>query len=233
MPTARNFAALADLARMPEVLKTGEPVQASEGGVTPDPEATRRFMDMLHRRSADSVANTLKWTQGLLPEGSHVLDLGGGHGRYAAAYTDAGYRATLLDKPEVVPLARERYGDRIEYIAGDFMQLDSLGGPYDLVLLSNIVHGLSPEDNVGLLRRLAAHIRPGGHVVLKDFFLDPTGRFDERGAFFGMTMLFYTRGGGVYTHREVSRWLAETNFAPPHAVALDSFELLVAERSTN
>lgn len=66
-------------------------------------------------------------------------------------------------------------------------------------------------------------------MVLKDFILDPTGRFDERAAFFGITMLLYTQGGAVYSHREVEHGLTQAGFEPPRAVALDTFELLIAK----
>ena len=232
MPTARNFDLLKDLAETPDVLTHGKPVLVTEGGVTQDPDAARAFLEMLHRRSAESARETVLWTRSLLPaRGGHVLDLGGGHGRYAACYVEAGHQATLIDKAHVIPVARDRYDSRLRYISGDFMEMSDLGGPYDLVLLSNIVHGLSADDNLRLLRKIACSTRPGGAVVLKDFFLDPSGRFDERAAFFGMTMLFYTAGGAVYTHAEVAGWLAEAGFEAPTIAALDSFELIRARRA--
>lgn len=230
MPASTCFGTLADLVHTPTVLASGVPVRRTDGGVTADVEATRCFLERLHRRSAESVADTLTWTLGLLSHASRVLDLGGGHGRYAASYADAGHRATIMDRPDVVPLARERYGDHIAYLEGDFLQPDSLGGPYDLALASNIIHSLSPDENLRLLCNVASSLRPGGYVVLKDFFLDPSGRFDERAAFFGMTMLFYTEGGAVYTHSEVKSWLVEAGYHPPDIVVLDSFDLLIARR---
>ena len=38
------------------------------------------------------------WMAEWLPAGSRVLDLGGGHGRYAAAMAEQGMVATLFDK---------------------------------------------------------------------------------------------------------------------------------------
>lgn len=230
-PRAATFGTLADLTKMSQVLASGDPVVRTDGGVTADEHATRQFLDRLHRRCGDSVADTLEWTLSLLPAGGRVLDLGGGHGRYAASYVDAGHHATLLDLPEVVRFVRERYGDKIDYIAGNFLRMESLGGPYDLVLASNIIHALSSDENRTLLRAVAQSLSPGGTVVLKDFFLDPTGRFDERAAFFEVTMLLYTDGGAVYTTREVTDWLLAAGFGEPQTVVHDSFELVMAQRS--
>jgi len=103
---------------------------------------------------------------------SAVLDLGGGHGRYARAFADAGHTVTLFDQPAVVGLARKRHGEALRYIEGDFHEADSFGGPYDLVMLCNIVHGESAAANASLVARAARSLRSGGRLAIRDMFLD-------------------------------------------------------------
>ncbi len=184
LPTARNFEFLQDQARMMELLQHGGPITSEQGdkgtdGGTraDDPEQTARFLDMLYRRSRDSAESVFEWLAPLLPENAAMLDLGGGHGRYARVFADAGYTATLFDFPYVVQYARARHGDALAYIGGDFREQGAdFGGPYDLILLSNIVHGESDEINRQLIGRVTRALASGGHVVLKDMFIDRQGQ---------------------------------------------------------
>jgi SAM-dependent methyltransferase len=231
--------ALGDLARLDRLVKEGGGARAAdgsskltEGGVREEnPAAARAFMDILFRRSADSAAETARWLGKRLPARAHVLDLGGGHGRYGHMLSECGLRVTLFDKPVCVDLARERYAGALEYRTGDFMR-DDLGGPYDATLLSNIVHGLGPQENATLLRRVHGVLRPGGLLVIKDMFLDEHGANPEESAFFNLIMLLYTREGRTYGVEQMRRLCQEAGFgAPDHLYISDhGFSLVIAAR---
>lgn len=236
MPTARNFEFLQDQARMPELLEHGGPVtgdrgdKSTDGGTrADDPEQTKRFLDMLYQRSADSARSVNEWLAPLLPAGSRVLDLGGGHGRYGRTFADSGHVATLFDFPHVIDYARARHGDALAYIGGDFREPGvDFGGPYDLVLLSNVVHGEPDDVNRDLARRLAATLAPGGYLVLKDMFIDEHGRDPEEAVFFGLTMLFYTRAGRSHSLSQARSWLTDAGLEQPQLSVLDGFQMLRA-----
>lgn len=141
----------------------------------------------------------------------------------------------MFDFSYVIDYARIRHGDVLSYIGGDFREQDAgFGGPYDLVLLSNVVHGESDDVNRRLIRRLAATLAPGGYIVLKDMFLDEHGQDPENAVFFGLTMLFYTRSGRSHSLGRARTWLAEAGLREPHLTVLDGFQLLRAQnRLTN
>jgi SAM-dependent methyltransferase len=237
LPTDRNFETLQDLSRMAQVLRDGGPVRgpdgaskATRGGVQPaDVEASRRFLDMLHRRSDTAAESAADWIVRRLPPGARVLDVGGGHGRYAEAFLRRGCTATLFDLPHVIEIARERYGDQLAYRPGDFHH-DDMGGPYDCAFLSNIVHGESDAANADLTRRLFASLAPGGWVVFKDMFIDEQGRDPETAVFFGTTMLYYTQEGRSYTLRDVGAWCSEAGFEPPDVIGLETSSLVLARK---
>src|SRR5260221_10918782 len=104
----------------------------------------------LHRRSETGASEAARLIVDLWPEigdkrtAPHILDLGGGHGRYAAAFAEAlpGAAVTLFDREIVVPIARELSGDGFGTLGGDFLQ-DDLGGPYDIVFMGGIVSGIA------------------------------------------------------------------------------------------
>lgn len=211
--------ALGAVSRMGEILASGGPARradgtslVSEGGVREhDPAAARAFMDYLHRRAGDEVDEVVRWVSPRLRGGARVLDLGGGHGRYAYALSNDGLQATVFDRPVCVEVARERYGHLLDYIEGDFLT-DPLGGPWDAVLLSNIIHGLGPQENRDLLTRLKAALRPGGMVMVNDLFIADNWTSPAGAVLFGLTMLMFTREGQTYRAVDFAALCREAGF---------------------
>lgn len=72
-----------------------------------------------------------------------VLDLGGGPGHIARAFADEGLEVTLLDTPKTVAWVRGAYGldeaERIHPVGADFLEDPLPEGPFDVVLLSNVL----------------------------------------------------------------------------------------------
>lgn len=238
LPTDRNLDTLRDLGRMKDVLQKGGPVlddrgqsKGTTGGTRADDlDHTERFLDMLYRSSEGAAKTTFDWLKTGLPKGGAVLDLGGGHGRYARSFADAGHPTTLFDLPHVVGLAKKRHGDALHYREGDFHTTADFGGPYDAILLCNVVHGESPEANASLVSRLAGHLRPGGRLVLKDMFLDELSRDPENAVFFGLTMLFYTEQGRSPSLVQARRWFSAAGLGEPQVVLLDTQQLVIGKK---
>ncbi|HEU5055143.1 MAG TPA: methyltransferase [Kofleriaceae bacterium] len=233
-------ARLGDLSRLDAVLREGGPARGpdgtsrvTEGGVREeDREGARRFLAMLFRRSERGSREVVRWLAPRLADGARILDLGGGHGRYADELTAAGFRVELFDRPLVVDIARERHGDRLDYRAGDFLA-DELGGPFDAVLLSNIVHGLGEGELAPLFARVAGALGRGGLIVLKDMFVDDHGADPAEAIFFGLQMLLYTRQGRTYSVADMRRLLAGAGFPSCEHIYLRDirFSLLIAARA--
>jgi len=222
------------LAQLDEVMASGEPARRTDIGVVDsDPSRTRAFLEMLYRRSGESVLETANLLSPLLPTAAKVLDLGGGHGRYGEALRErCGASVTLLDLPVSIDVARDRYGSEQEYIEGDFMECD-LGRDYDAVLASNIVHGLGPDQLRVLLPRLAGSLAPGGLLVLKDMFVGGGCRPGIAESF-GMQMLLATADGRSYSMEQITQLAAESGFAAPecYPVVQCDFSLLVFPRAS-
>jgi SAM-dependent methyltransferase len=229
---------LTQLPRYDEALRTGRPFVDTVGGVAiHDPQEAHRFMSGLHRRSQASVPEAVRtvrraWhRQSITGRGPRVLDLGGGHGCFAAAFArelpDA--QVTLFDQPHVIRIARELSGDGFRALGGDYFT-DDLGGPYDVVFLSNIIHGESPEFALCVLQRACAALTPAGTLVVRDRFLADDRTGPDYVADFAVTLALNTPHGAPRTVSEATTALTEAGFTQfeRHESARDEYGYLTA-----
>ncbi|MEJ2215420.1 MAG: methyltransferase [Gemmatimonadota bacterium] len=218
--------------RLPEAIREGGPV----GDRLPGERArghVARFMSAMASRNDEQVSRTVALVLGRRPRARAALDLGGGPGVYARAMRAAGVEhVTLYDQPETIDYVLEAYdlgsAPGIEAVRGDFM-LDPLpAGPFDIVLLSNVVHIYEAEANAALLRRAAQVTAPGGVVAIGDFV---RGR-SPRAARFAVVMLLRTEGGNTYDEATYERWLRDSGFVDVQVDDLnDRAQLVTAVRA--
>jgi hypothetical protein len=97
-----------------------------------------------------------------------LLDLGGGHGLYAIAFTclNPDLYAVVFDLPHVCKKTEEYIrsyqADRVNILPGDF-NLDPLGSGYDIVFSSSNPGGKDPS----LISKVAKALNPGGLYINK------------------------------------------------------------------
>ncbi|PKN89149.1 MAG: hypothetical protein CVU51_01755 [Deltaproteobacteria bacterium HGW-Deltaproteobacteria-1] len=103
-------------------------------------------------------------------EARNLIDVGGASGTYTIAFlsTAPNMKATLFDRPAVIPIARERMAeagmaDRVRFVAGDFYA-DELPGGHDLAMLSAIIHQNNAAQNVELFRKVLHAMVSGGRL---------------------------------------------------------------------
>ncbi len=169
-----------------------------------------------------------------------VLDVACGSGLYGlslAARCPAA-RITMLDGAQVIPSVRRRIkerglGKRVDCIAGDMFKAD-LGGPYDAIVASHVLHHFSAPVCLTLLRRLAKALVPGGRLLVHEFVSSEDGVSNAHAAMFAAVMLAWTREGRTYPFSEYQRMFTRTGFvapvlhAPPHLTS----QFLVGERKS-
>ncbi len=138
-----------------------------------------------------------------------LLDIGGGSGTYTIAFLEKNSEMTavLFDRPDVIPMAKEKLGaeglmDRVELVGGDFYD-DELPTGCDLALLSAIIHQNSPEQNIELYRKIHRALLPDGKVLIRDHVMDSTRTHPPQGAVFAINMLVGTEGGDTYSFDDI------------------------------
>jgi 2-polyprenyl-3-methyl-5-hydroxy-6-metoxy-1,4-benzoquinol methylase len=155
-----------------------------------------------------------------------VLDIAAGHGLFGIAIAERNPQAriTALDWPDVLEVATENavkagVADRHALLPGDAFDVD-LGGPYDLVLVTNFFHHFDPPTCERLLRRIAAALAPGGRCVNLDFVIEEDRVSPPIPASFAMMMLGTTVAGDVYTFAEYETMFRNAGFASSELRAL-------------
>jgi ubiquinone/menaquinone biosynthesis C-methylase UbiE len=199
--------------RLADVIRTGEPARERRLFAS-DPEGSELLLRSFHEMSRERVGPMLE----KIGPARRLLDLGGGSGSYSVAFCETYPEATavVFDQPISIRVAREIHeGDpvleRIEFVTGDFRK-DPLGGPYDLVLVSNIIHGEGPGTVQEILKRVFECLEPGGRVVIRDFLVSEDRTAPAHAAIFAVNMLVGTPEGRCYSEGEVRSLLLESGY---------------------
>jgi SAM-dependent methyltransferase len=191
--------------RMPELLKTGSPV---EDDPEQEAEGTETFIYSMRRLAIPGARAVAALLLPRLPENPHILDVGGGPGTYAEAFVEGGARVTVLDLPEVVELMKERLSAAgISAVGGDFNE-GLPEGQFDAAYLGSVSHIYGPEENLALMNRVSGALSPGGLIAIRDFI---RGR-SKGAALFAVNMLVNTESGNTYTEEDYRGWLGEAGF---------------------
>lgn len=201
-------------ARLGEAVRTGTGAQAQ--GPARTPEQLRAFILGMSDIAKMSALEMLPHLD--LSGRRHMLDLGGGPATYSIAFLNAypQMRATVFDFPDVVEIAHEQVAEarlqtRFSYITGD-MTRDDIGSGYDFILLSNIIHSMSVEENRVVARKCHEALEPGGLLLIKDFLVENDRSGPPFGLMFAINMLVATPEGDTYTFSEVEAWTSEAGF---------------------
>ncbi len=181
-----------------------------------DPEMAANVLAVLDRIGRGSGVNLAKFLQ--LDGVERVLDVGGGAGTNAIAFCREypHLNATVFDLPSTLQVTERSIKeagleDRIALMPGNF-NTDSLGGLYDLVFLSDVLHYQNSQTNAGLVNKVFAHLTETGRLVIKDRFLDPDRTSPAWTTAFAVHILVNTEQGECFTTQEVMDWMTQAGF---------------------
>jgi O-methyltransferase domain/Dimerisation domain len=204
--------------KLSQAIRFGQPVRPANM-YQDDPRETEIFINAMDslvkaRGDAEVITGAIKW-DGV----KELLDLGSGPASYpihlCRKYSEL--RTTIFDLPGTLALT-QRYvreaamTERIRLIAGDYRK-DPIPGSYDMVFLSNIIHGEGEQENLSLIDKLAANLKTGGRLVIKDHILDDSRTHPPVGAIFSLLMLLTTAAGRCYSFNEIKLWMERARLA--------------------
>ena len=147
-----------------------------------------------------------------------LLDVGGGHGAYAAVFCQKypGLQSDLLDLPEALVhageiVAQRSMTDRIIFRPGDLREID-WGQRYDVVLLFSILHNLQPQEAESSLVKAYEALEPGGTVAILDSeHIKSEGNLSSTA---GFNELLFFLAGNTHTYPEATlrQWMTKAGF---------------------
>jgi SAM-dependent methyltransferase len=169
-----------------------------------------------------------------------LLDVGGGHGAYSAAFCTRypDLRVTVLDLPGAAEVGRDLTEDRglterVTYVEGDLTTAE-WGQGFDVVLIFNVLHVLAPEAAAAAVRKAHDALAPGGTLVVVDAVHDG-GAGGRIGAVAGGSeLLFYViNGTRAYPEAHIKAWMHEAGLEDVHRKRLLALpEALITARRT-
>ena len=138
-----------------------------------DPEHSRWYIERFRVMAAEGadLQGESRLVDVLAPRGARLLDAGCGPGRHGGHLARLGHRVVGVDiDPALVAAAREDHPDAT-WLVGDLATLDlaaqGQGEPFDGALVAgNVMDFIGEPHRAGAVRRVAAHVRADGFVVI-------------------------------------------------------------------
>ena len=200
-------------AELEHTLTTGEP-QARQRTDQANAEFWQDLVTAIRPMSikaAEAAAELL----GHHPMG-RILDLGGGSGVFGGSLLARFPEAQVLQVDwaacnRVAEDFNQQYvtEKRFSTCDGDLFvdQLWHSHGPFDLVILSHLLHQESPERIGELMDKISSALRPSGLILINEYVLDEDKSTPPYSLIFDLSMLLQNHGGGAYTLSELRGFL--------------------------
>lgn len=168
-----------------------------------------------------------------------ILDLGAGAAPWSVALLEALPNATAVanDLPGVAELARDSakahdLARRLSVHEGDFQLTGFDAAGFDVVVLANVVRTEGEECAPRLLLRASAWLKPGGVMLIADYFLDEERAAAQTALLLGATMMANTRRGRTFTVERHRDWLHDAGFDQVDVLEpLPNAQVLLARRT--
>ena len=116
--------------------------------------------------------------------------------------------------------------DRCEVRSGDYLEIDIEEGAYDIVVLGHILRAESDDRARALIERAARALRPGGRVLIGDYFADRQRALEPHALMMGVTMMASTRHGRVFRYADLARELRDAGFEALRLIEPIGFQMV-------
>jgi tRNA A22 N-methylase len=221
-----------------ESIRTGVPQAKLDFSNSP-PEEVEKFLRIINANTVPAARTLLDSVD--FSSVKTMADIGSGGAGLAITISKAHphIRATAIDLPQVVPIARkiieeERMDDRIDVIAANVVT-DSLPGGYDVAVLRGFLQVLSPEDARLAVKNIGAAVNPGGRIYIIAQILDDSRVSPAEAVGFNLAFINAYDAGESYTEAEHRDWLTEAGFIDIERAGflLDGSGLMTARKRTD
>ena len=224
------------ISKLEDYVSTGNPLQFHSS-------MNEKEWNLYQEGMRDLSINSAKELAGKIPlakNANRMLDIGGSHGLYSIElckkYPDL--KSTILELPGAIESASaiaKRYDTtgRVSYVEGNALN-DNLGSEqYDLVMINNVVHHFSAEQNNTLAIKIARALKPGGIYIIGEFIR--AEKPGEGGLLASAMGLYFSvvSASGNWSQSEIESWQKNAGLKPQKPVtvmALPGWKMIVAKK---
>lgn len=133
--------------------------------------------------------------------GKVVMDVGYGSGFYSRLFckcTNKGDSVYGIEKDDVADYVKKNIPLPDNFIRLDMGEVKNLSKGFDVIFLSEVLHGRTPEQIKTMVMTYAKHLRNDGIVVINELNQDTA-----LGRLFSINMTVHNKGGKLYSEQEI------------------------------
>ena len=197
------------MAKLEDYVRTGKTLEMHSAVTAREWQLYQEGMRDLSINVAKEVAPKIP-----VPKGATaMLDIGGSHGLFSIELCKrhSSLFSTIMELPGAIEAASaiaKRYDttSRVSYAAGNALTDDLGKENYDLIMINNVVHHFTSEQNFGLAKKIAAALKPGGIYAIGEFIRQ--SKPGEGGVVPSTTGLYFalTSSSGTWSIDEMKAW---------------------------
>ena len=217
-------------------VRTGKPLDL-HGSVTPKEwELYQEGMRDLSVNAAKDLAKKIRVPK----DATSILDIGGSHGLFSIELCKKhpGLSSTIMELPGAIEAASaiaKRYDTTncVNYVAGNAL-IDDLGKEkYDVIMINNVVHHFTSEQNYALAKKVAVALKPGGIYAIGEFLR--ASKPGEGGVVSATSGLYFslTSSSGTWSRTEIEGWQKAAGLKierPVTTVVMPGWQIFIARK---
>jgi ubiquinone/menaquinone biosynthesis C-methylase UbiE len=162
---------------MDEFLKTGEGIQIHDTYTEEQWDLYQLAMEEQARMTTQQSAKMMP----VLKNPTRMLDIGGSHGLYSVELCRKypTLKSTILELPQAVErsqkdFAKYNMSDRVSFLSGNALTDDLGENRYDLILMSQLAHHFTAEQNEAVSKKVAKALKPHAYFVIQEYLRPET-----------------------------------------------------------
>jgi 2-polyprenyl-3-methyl-5-hydroxy-6-metoxy-1,4-benzoquinol methylase len=169
-----------------------------------------------------------------------MLDIGGSHGLYSIELCKKypNLSSTIMELPGAVEAASaiaKRYDTtgRVSHIAGNALNDDLGSERWDIIMINNVVHHFTNEQNVAVAKKIARALKPNGIYVIGELIrAKKPGEGGVVGATSGLYFSFIS-SSGTWSVAEMEEWQRNAGLKNEKSIStivLPGFQMVVGRK---
>jgi len=224
------------MGKLEDYIRTGKPLDLHGTASESEWRLYQEGMRDLSINAAKELASKIP-----VPTGAtNMLDIGGSHGLFSIELCKKhpGLSSTILELPGAIEAATaiaKRYDitNRVNHVAGNALTDDLGAGKYDLVMINNVVHHFTHEQNDLLAKKVARALKPNGIYAIGEFIR--AEKPGEGGVVGATTGLYFslTSSSGTWSVSEIESWQKSAGLKiekPVAPMSIPGWKIFIAKK---